>query len=428
MNLIFFHLFLVHCDDEIEKIIGHDIRNDTRIFLVQLKKSKRTVWIPLTHRRILSENLILDYYTRHNIKAADLPPISRQKRADDLFKFLSQVSNDELSLFARRFDNLNALPPSNMKALKHNLFHCVPLPVTGDIQMNKTEMANLRHKVLIEVCHERRNKQLTELQAKEWSLNLMSDNDEPIFLENNVDFAQFPEFKYVNHFVAGEGVHIQNTLPDDLGCGFDTPSNGTHTCDKKCICMVIFDVKPAYNKNGQMILNHGERIHECNKKCRCDDSCRFRVIQKKSQIPFLIFRCANGTGWGVKTLKPLPKGTYIGRYFGKVILWEEAESLPTSGGRRDYLFDIDYLIGDNGHCKYTVDAFDYGNFTRFINHSCSPNLVVHHAWINMLDDNLHDLAFFTSKSVDYGEELTFDYHKAFTNCKCSSYECIQRRS
>lgn len=419
------HLFPVQSDDEVEKIIGHEIRNGTRNFLIQLKNSKHCVWIPLNSRRILSENLILDYYTRHNIKTDDLPLISRQKRADDLFELLSQVSDDDLNIFARRFDNLNILPSSNVKAIKDEIYSCVP--VTGEIQLNNIQMTCLRNKVLIEVCRERRKKQVRELQEKEWSLNMMTDNDEPIYIENNLDFAPFPEFKYVNHFVAGQGVHIEKTPPDDLGCGVGTPSNGTHTCDRKCICIDIFEEKPAYDKNGLMILNRGERIHECNKKCRCDESCRFRVIQKNCKIPLLIFRCANGTGWGIKTLKRLPKGTYIGRYFGKVILWEEAESLPTSGGRKDYLFDIDYLIGENGHCKYTVDAFEYGNFTRFINHSCSPNLVVHHAWINILDDNLHDLAFFTSKPIECGEELTFNYNKAFTNCKCSSYECIRRR-
>lgn len=391
-----------------------------------LKNSKRIVRIPLTYRRLLSENLILDYYTRHKIKATDLPLISRRKRADQLFRLLSQVSDNELNLFVRRFDNLNALPASNVKALKNDLLRHVP--VSGEIKLNPTETANLRHDALVEVCHERRKRQLELLQVKEWSLNLSSDHEEPIFIENNVDFAPFPDFEYVNHFVPGQGVHLPRLPPDDLGCGSDTPANGKHVCDKKCICMDIFEVKPAYDKNGLMILNRGERIHECNNQCRCDDSCRFRVIQKKCKIPFLIFRCSNGTGWGIKTLQHLPKGTYIGRYLGKVILWEEGESLPAAGGRRDYLFDIDYLIGDSGHCKYTVDAFEYGNFTRFINHSCAPNLVVHHAWINMLDDNLHDLAFFTSKTIEYGEELTFDYNKAFANCKCSSYECIRRRS
>lgn len=423
-NLIL-HLFPVIVDDEVEKIIKHETVNNTRYFLVQLKNSKRCVRIPLTHKHILSENLILDYYMKHNIKADDLPLISRHKRADELYNLLTQVSDAELNLFVRRFDNLNDLSQPNIIALKDDLLRSVP--VTGEIQLSNSDMASLRYKALIEVSHQRRKKQLKSLEEKEWSLNVMSDHDEPIFIENNVDFVPFPDFKYVNHFVPGQGVKILKTPPDDLGCGAGTPENVKHVCDKKCICMEIFEVKPAYDRHGLMVLNRGERIHECNKKCRCDDSCRFRVVQKRCKIPFLIFRCSNGTGWGVKALRSLPKGSYIGRYFGKVILWEEAESLPAAGGRKDYLFDIDYLIGENGHCKYTVDAYEYGNFTRFINHSCAPNLVVHHAWINMLDDNLHDLAFFTSRPIVSGEELTFNYNKVFTNCKCSSYECIRRR-
>lgn len=47
--------------------------------------------------------------------------------------------------------------------------------------------------------------------------------------------------------------------------------------------------------------------------------------------------------------------------------------------------------------------------TRFINHSCNPNLRIFARVGDLVDKDIHDLAFFAVKDIQRGEELTFDY-------------------
>lgn len=66
---------------------------------------------------------------------------------------------------------------------------------------------------------------------------------------------------------------------------------------------------------------------------------------------------------------------------------------------------------------------------------CDPNLVVYSVWIDTLDKRLPRLAFFTTRSISIGEELTFDYqmnkncdHSAGCGpkmpCLCGSKNCL----
>lgn len=47
--------------------------------------------------------------------------------------------------------------------------------------------------------------------------------------------------------------------------------------------------------------------------------------------------------------------------------------------------------------------------TRFINHSCEPNLRIFARVGDHADKHIHDLAFFAIKDIPKGTELTFDY-------------------
>lgn len=73
--------------------------------------------------------------------------------------------------------------------------------------------------------------------------------------------------------------------------------------------------------------------------------------------------------------------------------------------------------------------------TRFINHSCDPNLRIFARVGDHADKHLHDLALFALREIPRGEELTFDYvdgvddneepedPKNMTACLCGSTNC-----
>lgn len=58
----------------------------------------------------------------------------------------------------------------------------------------------------------------------------------------------------------------------------------------------------------------------------------------------------------------------------------------------------------------TIDAYFFGNLSRFINHSCKPNLKT--VIIHNFDDNIlfGRISFFATRDIKAGEELTLNYH------------------
>ncbi len=56
-----------------------------------------------------------------------------------------------------------------------------------------------------------------------------------------------------------------------------------------------------------------------------------------------------------------------------------------------------------------VDGEFMSGPTRFINHSCDPNLRIFARVGDHADKHIHDLALFAIKDIAQGQELTFDY-------------------
>ncbi|XP_066276703.1 histone-lysine N-methyltransferase SETDB1-like isoform X2 [Branchiostoma lanceolatum] len=84
------------------------------------------------------------------------------------------------------------------------------------------------------------------------------------------------------------------------------------------------------------------------------------------------------------------------------------------------------------HC-YVMDAKVIGNCGRYLNHSCSPNLFVQNVFVDTHDLRFPWVAFFSSKRIRGGTELTWDYNYQVGSvagkvlyCYCGSEECRGR--
>ncbi|KAJ7239656.1 hypothetical protein C8J57DRAFT_1527999 [Mycena rebaudengoi] len=177
-------------------------------------------------------------------------------------------------------------------------------------------------------------------------------------------------------------------------------------------------------------------IVECNSACGCSPQCNNRLAQFPRQIPAQIFKTEK-RGWGARLPVDIVRGQVVGLYTGLLIRREEADKL--SGSRASYCFDLDVNEGPDEETPenaYSVDAYGCGNWTRFINHSCSPNLqiisVVYDAMpevsllrihmtsilfersrVNLfLEDNMPYLALVATENIPAFTELTFDYNPA----------------
>uniref|UniRef100_A0A8C1FDE1 [histone H3]-lysine(4) N-trimethyltransferase n=1 Tax=Cyprinus carpio carpio TaxID=630221 RepID=A0A8C1FDE1_CYPCA len=90
------------------------------------------------------------------------------------------------------------------------------------------------------------------------------------------------------------------------------------------------------------------------------------------------------------------------------------------------------LFNDEDTC-YIIDARQEGNLGRFINHSCSPNLFVQNVFVDTHDLRFPWVAFFASKRIKAGTELTWDYNYEVGSvegkvllCCCGSLRCTGR--
>ncbi|KAI1885184.1 hypothetical protein AGOR_G00217570 [Albula goreensis] len=86
--------------------------------------------------------------------------------------------------------------------------------------------------------------------------------------------------------------------------------------------------------------------------------------------------------------------------------------------------------GSKEEHQYYLDATEEGNVGRFLNHSCCPNLFVQNVFIDSHHRDFPTVAFFTSRSVTAGTELTWNYSydpgttpEQEVPCQCGCQSC-----
>lgn len=157
-------------------------------------------------------------------------------------------------------------------------------------------------------------RRVVQLALKDWEsrLNKINTDPAPIFVENEVDLEGPPDnFEYINDYKEGNGVEI----PQDplIGCECEDCYD-----EKKHCCPANSGAEYAYNIWGRVKVPPGTPIYECNKRCRCGQDCKNRVVQHGRKFKVAIFRTKNGRGWGVKTLQKIKKGSFVIEYVGEV--------------------------------------------------------------------------------------------------------------
>lgn len=73
---------------------------------------------------------------------------------------------------------------------------------------------------------------------------------------------------------------------------------------------------------------------------------------------------------------------------------------PDTGEKNYYSFEICRTL------HLYLDAADQGNISRFMNHSCEPNVTCH----GIFYEGRMIIAIFAARKINMGEELTFDYN------------------
>ncbi|CAH8547196.1 unnamed protein product [Schistosoma mattheei] len=156
---------------------------------------------------------------------------------------------------------------------------------------------------------------------------------------------------------------------------------------------------------------------------------------------FNVVRTIN-RGYGLKTLTSFQQGDLVIEYSGEVIdiaeanrriieaLGPNALSSITSSRKGFHPLSETYLARFSSQLNLVLDSGTKGNLSRFINHSCEPNLIAE-CWTV---DGYPRLGLFACRPIEANEELTINYidaqflstglMAAICLCLCGADSCI----
>uniref|UniRef100_A0ACD5Y4T6 Uncharacterized protein n=1 Tax=Avena sativa TaxID=4498 RepID=A0ACD5Y4T6_AVESA len=243
----------------------------------------------------------------------------------------------------------------------------------------------------------------------------------PVCLVNDVDDVKGP-----SHFDYVTGVKYSRPLnrsrpPQNCQCASVCLPGETD-----CSCMQQNGGDLPYSSSG-VLAKHVPMLYECSSDCHCSQDCRNRVVQKGVKLNLEVFWTGD-RGWGLRSWDPIRAGTFVCEYAGEVIDETNTNKDVEEG---DYTFRasfpsdkiLRYNVGaellEEKSSDATAESFkqlpivisakDAGNVARFINHSCSPNLLWQAVQYDHGDDSYPHIMFFAVKHIPPMTELTYDY-------------------
>lgn len=267
--------------------------------------------------------------------------------------------------------------------------------------------------------------------------------DMPICVVNLLDNQRSPPpFEYTTRLYYPHGAaYYQQLFGAPLGCDCAGACNASQECSCAAMNGNVFPYL-----NGGVLVRERALVYECGNNCRCPSSCRNRLTQRGTKFRLEVFKTED-RGWGLRSWDTIPAGSFICEYTGKLI---DNTELPQS---RDYLLDTSRLSlntplwGDVSKLLNSqvarvkdfaprpdiiIDSGQTGNASRFINHSCSPNVFAQCVlWDHDGAKHPH-IMLFAMDNITPFDELTLDYGTqnpslnsrwVAKHCLCKSEEC-----
>jgi hypothetical protein len=125
-------------------------------------------------------------------------------------------------------------------------------------------------------------------------------------------------------------------------------------------------------------------------------------IRGKMAVDLTIRWIDEKVGYGLWTNRDIPANGFVGEYTGllrKRRFW----------GRWKNLYCFDYTVGAGRSSSIVLDCQDFGNHTRFINHSSCPNLKL----VSVYCDRMIHVILYANKAIPAGTQLCYDYGEEY---------------
>jgi hypothetical protein len=174
-----------------------------------------------------------------------------------------------------------------------------------------------------------------------------------------------------------------------------------------------------------------DKLHECGAECKDGRHCMLKLVQHGLPRDLEVFMTPDNRGWGVRCWHDIMAGDFISEYVGEILTSEEADLREND----EYFFDLQVVpvtergaegAISQGKSEFIIDGRARGNLTRFINHSCSPSLIVQCIFVGK--QRLPRICLFAWKDIQAGTELSYDYAQEHSGqnafvCRCGAEGC-----
>ncbi|KAI6190473.1 hypothetical protein M3Y97_00121900 [Aphelenchoides bicaudatus] len=252
--------------------------------------------------------------------------------------------------------------------------------------------------------------------------------------QSNADAINLNDFEY-----------IWRTKDVDHGSSEMTGCKCTKDqCDRDfCVCSAgNVRLDNEYNiKNPIRLSRHfyESNYSECTIKCECKGKCNRRIRTAKS-VYELIARKTTNRGFGVFTGSDIPAGAFVCELTGKFISYKEWRN--TAPDSFVFCFELKNRW-TNGFANVKefftcIDARKCGNESRYINHSCDPNLIFLQSRNHYADHQPTRILLIAKRKIVAGEELTYYYGRRWMEyqkeesrgfkCLCNSRHCFMSKT
>lgn len=148
------------------------------------------------------------------------------------------------------------------------------------------------------------------------------------------------------------------------------------------------------------------------RNCSCDPHTHPSVIR-----PLVELVEYAGKGVGIRALQPIEKDNPLGEYVGEI-------EHPRSKKDPDGVYAFAITAPDDDQEMGKINARHYGNWTRYVNHSCDNNTAFTSFIIGskqrVMVTTLRDVAIFEELTVHYGDKY---WIQSDDLCRCGSSKC-----
>ncbi|CAF9919677.1 hypothetical protein IMSHALPRED_004695 [Imshaugia aleurites] len=170
-----------------------------------------------------------------------------------------------------------------------------------------------------------------------------------------------------------------------------------------------------YPSDPTIVHNH------CTKPCincssRTPCPCTF-ATSSSILHPLVELRSYGGRGVGVRALQPIPAGAILGEYVGEVF---------PAGYDGDAVYALDFSLPGRASEEViaSISARRYGNWTRFMNHSCAAAT----RFKSVMLGGRYRCVVVAVREIGVFEEVTIDYGDGYwreRRCECGVEGCVE---